>query len=84
MMKTRMIMSRTPLRISFTGGGTDIPEYYRRGKKGAVLSSSINKYIYVAVNKKFDHRIRVSYSTTEIVDTVDEIQHAHHGMHAGH
>jgi D-glycero-alpha-D-manno-heptose-7-phosphate kinase len=75
MMKTRMIMSRTPLRISFTGGGTDIPEYYRRGKNGAVLSSSINKYIYVAVNKKFDHRIRVSYSTTEIVDSVDEILH---------
>lgn len=70
-----MIMSRTPLRITFVGGGTDIPSYYREYGPGAVLSASINKYIYVAVNKKFDSKIRVSYSTTEIVDTVDEIKH---------
>ncbi len=70
-----MIMSRTPLRITFVGGGTDIPAYYREYGSGAVVSASINKYIYVAVNKKFDSKIRVSYSVTEIVDTVEEIKH---------
>ncbi len=70
-----MIMSRTPLRITFVGGGTDIPSYYREHGPGAVVSASINKYIYVAVNKKFDSKIRVSYSVTEMVDTVDEIKH---------
>ncbi len=70
-----MIMSRTPLRITFVGGGTDIPAYYKNHGFGAVVSASINKYIYVAVNKKFDSRIRLSYSVTEIVDTVDEIRH---------
>lgn len=74
-MKTRMIMSRTPLRITFVGGGTDIPSYYRNNDSGAVVSASINKYIYVAVNKKFDSKIRVSYAVTEIVDTVEEIKH---------
>lgn len=68
-------MSRTPLRITFVGGGTDIPSYYRNHESGAVVSASINKYIYVAVNKKFDSKIRVSYSVTEIVDTVEEIKH---------
>lgn len=73
--KRRMIMSRTPLRITFVGGGTDIPAYYRNYETGAVVSASINKYIYVAVNKKFDTKIRVSYSVTEIVDKVEEIKH---------
>ena len=70
-----MIMSRTPLRITFVGGGTDIPAYDQNHGFGAVVSASINKYIYVAVNKKFDSKIRLSYSVTEIVDTVDEIRH---------
>ncbi len=74
-LKRRMIMSRTPLRITFVGGGTDIPSYYRIHGPGAVVSASINKYIYVIVNKKFDSRIRVSYSVTEIVDHVDQIKH---------
>lgn len=74
-MKTRMIMSRTPLRITFVGGGTDIPSYYRDYGPGAVVSASINKYIYVVVNKKFDSKIRASYSVTEIVDRVDQIKH---------
>ena len=47
----------------------------RRGDYGAVVSSSINKYIYVTVNRKFDNSIRVSYSKTEIVDSVDKIEH---------
>ena len=69
-----MIISRTPLRISFAGGGTDLPAYYRN-EAGAVLSTAINKYIYITVNRKFDEKIRASYSVTEIVDTVDELHH---------
>ena len=69
-----MIISRTPLRISFAGGGTDLKSFYEL-EAGAVLSTAIDKYIYISVNKKFDHRIRLSYSKTEIVDTVNEIQH---------
>ncbi len=69
-----MIITKTPLRISFTGGGTDIQDYYRK-HGGAVVSTSINKYIYITVNPKFDDRIRVSYSKTEIVDEVKDVQH---------
>lgn len=69
-----MIISRTPLRISFAGGGTDLSAFYKL-QSGAVTSTAINKYIYVTVNKKFDDQIRVSYSKTEIVDHVDELKH---------
>jgi D-glycero-alpha-D-manno-heptose-7-phosphate kinase len=69
-----MIISRTPLRISFLGGGTDFRPFYERGW-GAVTSVAIDKYIYIAVNPKFDHGIRVSYSRTELVRHVDEVKH---------
>ncbi len=69
-----MIISRTPLRISFAGGGTDIRSYYERDG-GAVVSSAIDKYIYVIVKKRFDRRIYINYSRKEIVDSVDEIKH---------
>jgi len=68
-----MIVSRTPLRVSFAGGGSDLRAYYRE-ETGAVVSTAIDKYIYVTVNKKFDSRIRASYSVTEIVDHVDHIR----------
>lgn len=68
-----MIVSRTPLRVSFVGGGSDIDSFYR-SQPGAVLSTAINKFIYITVNKKFDRKIRASYSITEIVDRVDQIQ----------
>jgi len=71
---SRMIMSRTPLRISFLGGGTDIKEYYSL-QGGAVVSAAIDRYIHIIVNKKFDDRIRVSYSKTEIVSSTDELNH---------
>ncbi len=70
-----LIMTKTPLRITFVGGGTDIPSFYREHGPGAVISAAINKYIYIIVNKKFDGKIRVSYSTTEIVGSLEEIQH---------
>ncbi len=69
-----MLITQTPLRISFAGGGTDLESYYRESG-GAVLSSAIDKYIYVILNKRFDDKIYLSYSKKEIVDTVDEIQH---------
>ena len=69
-----MIIARTPLRISFAGGGSDLPAFYCRDP-GAVVSTAINKYIYITVNGKFDHQIRASYSITEIVDHVDELRH---------
>lgn len=69
-----MIISRTPLRISFVGGGSDLPAFYHQDV-GAVVSSAINKYIYITVNPKFDAKIRASYSRTEIVDSVDEVRH---------
>lgn len=70
-----MIITRTPFRISFAGGGTDLPEFYRV-EPGAVVSTAINKYMYVVVNQRFTDAIRVSYyAKTEIVDCVDEIKH---------
>ena len=69
-----MIISRTPLRMSFVGGGSDLPSFYRRFG-GAVVSTAISKYVYLTLNEKFDHRIRISYSRTEEADTVAEIQH---------
>lgn len=69
-----MIITRTPLRISFAGGGSDLPAFYEQ-EQGAVVSTAIDKYIYITVNPKFDHQIRASYSITEIVDSVDELQH---------
>ena len=69
-----MIVSKTPLRMSFVGGGSDIPSFYKEDI-GAVLSTAIDKYIYVMVNKKFDGKIRLSYSKTELVNNVGEIEH---------
>jgi D-glycero-alpha-D-manno-heptose-7-phosphate kinase len=69
-----MIITKTPLRISFVGGGTDMRDYYGRDG-GAVVSAGINKYIYITVNPKFDHQIRVSYSKTEIVPEVEDLHH---------
>jgi len=69
-----MIISKTPLRISFFGGGTDLKEYYSK-EPGIVVSTAIDKYIYITVNKRFDNSIRISYSKTEIVNDISEIQH---------
>jgi len=69
-----MIISQTPLRISFVGGGSDLPDFYRKFG-GAVVSTAIDKFVYVAVNQKFDNTIRISYSKTEEVDSVGQIEH---------
>ncbi len=69
-----MIIVQTPLRVSFFGGGTDFPSYYIE-EGGAVLSSAIDKYIFITLKKRFDQKLRVGYTKTEMVDTVDQIQH---------
>lgn len=69
-----MILSKTPLRMSFVGGGSDMPAFYRE-EIGAVLSTSIDKYMYIAVNRKFDGRIRLSYTRTEEVDRPEQVEH---------
>lgn len=69
-----MIISRTPLRMSFAGGGSDLPAYYREFG-GAVVSTAIDQYVYVNVNKKFDDGIRVGYAKNEEVSSVKEIAH---------
>lgn len=69
-----MIISRTPLRVSFAGGGTDLPSFYLL-EPGSVVNTAINKYIYITVNKRFDDTIRISYSKTEIVDNIEKIEH---------
>lgn len=69
-----MIISQTPLRVSFAGGGTDFAGFYR-SHGGAVISSAIDKYIYVIIKSRFDSKIRVGYTRTEMVDDIDEIEH---------
>jgi len=70
-----VIITRTPLRVSFAGGGTDLPSFYRTYGGGAVTSAAIDRYIHVLVNEKFDRSIRVAYSRTENVDRLDDLQH---------
>ncbi|GBE26758.1 D-glycero-alpha-D-manno-heptose 7-phosphate kinase [bacterium BMS3Bbin03] len=69
-----MIIVQTPLRISFAGGGTDLKDFWKE-EEGWVVSSAIDKYVYVIVKERFDDKIYVNYSEKEIVDSVDEIQH---------
>jgi len=69
-----VIVTQTPLRISFAGGGTDFKGFYERGY-GSVVSTAIDKYIYVIVKERFDNLIRVGYTKTEMVESVDQIQH---------
>ena len=69
-----MIITRTPLRISIGGGGTDLPSYYERFG-GFVVSAAINKYVYISANTMFQSGYLVKYSKTEHVESVDDIEH---------
>src|SRR5215813_1287999 len=69
-----MVISRTPFRISFAGGGTDLAEFYTR-QSGAVVSTAIDKFMYVTVNRYFNDGIILKYSKTELVKHVSEIKH---------
>lgn len=69
-----MIISQTPYRVSFAGGGTDLPAFYR-AEWGAVLSMAVRKYMYVTVGTRFDKSIRIAYTKTEFADTVEQVEH---------
>jgi D-glycero-alpha-D-manno-heptose-7-phosphate kinase len=69
-----MIVSRTPLRLSFVGGGTDLPDFYEQ-HGGAVVSTALDKWIHVVVAPRFEGDVRVSYSRTEIVPTARAVEH---------
>ena len=69
-----MIIVRTPLRISFVGGGSDMKAFYSK-KDGKVFSSAIDKYVYAIVKERFDDKIYINYSRKECVAHFDDIQH---------
>ncbi len=69
-----MFLSRSPLRISLAGGGTDLPSYYKL-KGGLVISAAINKYIYVTVNKTWKKNFLLKYSEIEKKKTINSIKH---------
>src|SRR5437899_522903 len=72
----RIVVTRTPLRVSFAGGGTDLADFYERDY-GAVFSTAIDKYIFVTVKRHhelFNEPIRINYSSTELVDSLDHIR----------
>lgn len=73
-----MILTRTPLRVSLAGGGTDLPEYYRQAPYGAVCSIAINKYVYCSVKElptEFSYSYKLAYSTTELKTHAEAISH---------
>lgn len=72
-----IVTSRTPLRVSFFGGGTDYPEYFRRAR-GAVVGMTIDRYIYITavpLSSIVDYQYRLSYSRLELVNSIEEIKH---------
>lgn len=70
----RMIISQTPYRVSFAGGGTDLPAFYRE-EFGAVLSTAINRHMYVTVHRRFDPNTRIAYSRIELAQNLGEVEH---------
>lgn len=69
-----MIIIQAPLRVSLFGGGTDFPSYFQE-HGGCVLTSAIDKYIFVTIKKRFDAKLRIGYTQTEMVDNISEIKH---------
>jgi D-glycero-alpha-D-manno-heptose-7-phosphate kinase len=69
-----MIITRTPFRMPLGGGGTDLPSYYK-DHGGFFISAALNKYMYIAVNRRFEPGLRISYSQTEIVNLPEEVRH---------
>lgn len=69
-----MIMTRSPLRISLGGGGTDLPSYYLE-HSGFVISAAIDKYVYITINENFRRKLMLKYSRMETVDSVNEVEH---------
>jgi D-glycero-alpha-D-manno-heptose-7-phosphate kinase len=69
-----VIIVQTPLRVSLFGGGTDFPDYYK-AEGGCVLTTAIDKYVFVTIKRRFDDKLRVGYTRTELVDEVSQIDH---------
>lgn len=69
-----MIIVQTPLRVSLFGGGTDFRSFFLK-EGGCVLSTAIDKYIFVTIKQRFDHKLRIGYTRTEMVDRIAEIEH---------
>jgi len=69
-----LIISKTPLRLTLGGGGTDLPSYSSK-YGGFVVTSALDKYVYLVVKPRFEEEIRISYSVTEIVKSIDDIKH---------
>jgi D-glycero-alpha-D-manno-heptose-7-phosphate kinase len=69
-----MIIVQSPLRISFFGGGTDFPDFFQK-EGGCVLTSTIDKYIFVTIKQRFDSKLRIGYTETEMVDEINQIKH---------
>lgn len=69
-----MIITRSPLRISLGGGGTDLPSYYRQ-HEGFLISAAIDKYVYITLHETFQKEVIIKYSKTERVQSVKDIQH---------
>lgn len=70
-----MIITRTPLRISLGGGGTDLPSYYRKNGHGFLIAAAITKYVYIAVNQNFDDDLLLKYSEVERAKSIDDVRH---------
>src|SRR5438128_2812510 len=70
----RMIITRSPLRISLGGGGTDLPSYYRK-HGGFLIAAAIDKYVYITIHETFVQELIIKYSSLERVPTVEDIQH---------
>lgn len=70
-----MIITRTPLRISLGGGGTDLPSYYRNAGGGFLVAAAITKYVYIAVHRNFGKEIILKYSSVEEVAKPDDVKH---------
>ncbi len=70
-----MIITRTPFRVSFAGGGTDIKDFYLRHGYGAVVSAAIQQYMYIVIHPYFHDKIRIKYSKTEDVLSAEEVKH---------
>ena len=69
-----MIITRSPLRISLGGGGTDLPSYYR-DHSGFVIAAAIDKYVYITLHQTFVQELIIKYSKMERVQSIDEVQH---------
>lgn len=72
--EAEMIIIQTPLRLSLFGGGTDFPSFYKE-HGGCVLTTAIDKYIFITIKNRFDDKLRVGYTKTEMIDQVDQIEH---------